>query len=183
VRVLFDEVPAPLIHTSSTQTTVIVPYGIGGRTSTRVQVEYRSIRSASIDVPVAQSAPGLFTLGGSQGAILNQDSTVNGAQNGAQPGTIVSIYATGEGATTPPGIEGSIVAAGALAKPLLPVGVTIGGRQAEVLYAGSAPGLPAGVFQVNARIPLETPAGASVPVVLTVGSASSQGGATLFVRP
>lgn len=181
VRVLFDGLPAPLLYASTGQTTAIVPYGIGGRVSTRVQVEYRGVSSTALDVPVAASAPGLFMSGGtSQGAILNQDSTVNSSTNGAQPGTIVSLYATGEGVTIPPGIAGTI-ASSALSAPALPVRVTFGGRDAEVLYAGSAPGLPVGMLQVNARLPVDAAAGA-VPVVVIVGSASSQSTATVFVR-
>jgi uncharacterized protein (TIGR03437 family) len=121
--------------------------------------------------------------GGPQGAILNQDNTTNGTQNGAQPGSIVSIYATGEGVTAPASLEGAIVSPNALTKPVLPVTATIGGITAEILYAGSAPGMPAGLIQINARIPAGVPVGAAAPVVLTIGSATSQSGVTVFVRP
>jgi uncharacterized protein (TIGR03437 family) len=43
-------------------------------------------------------------------------------------------------------------AAPPLACPLQPVSVTIAGIPAEVLFAGSAPGL-IGVMQINARVP------------------------------
>jgi uncharacterized protein (TIGR03437 family) len=184
VRVWFDEQPAPLLHVSAQQITVIAPYSISGRPSVRVQVDYNGNRSAIRPVQVAASAPGLFTAGGSaQGAILNSDGTLNGSFNGAEAGSIVSLFATGEGDTVPGGVEGAIVPSTALARPLLPVSVTIGGLRAEVIYAGSAPGLPAGLMQVNARIPAEITVGAAAPVVLTVGDASSQPGVTLFVRP
>ena len=49
-------------------------------------------------------------------------------------------------------------------RPLLPVGVRIGGRVADVTYAGAAPGLVAGMLQVNARVPADTPRGTNVPV-------------------
>jgi uncharacterized protein (TIGR03437 family) len=90
------------------------------------------------------------------------------------------IYATGEGQTTPAGVDGAVTGA-TLQRPVLPVRVTIGGQEAEVLYAGSAPGLVAGVLQVNARVPALARRG-SVPVVITVGAAASQGGVTLAVR-
>ena len=184
VRVWFDEQLAPLLHVSAQQITVVAPYSIAGRSTVRMQVEYGTQRSAIREVPVAPSSPALFTIGGSsQGAILNQDATVNGTFNGAEPGSIVSLFATGEGMTAPNGVEGAIVPSTALARPLLPVSVTIAGRPAEVLYAGSAPGQPAGLMQVNVRIPADTPAGLPAPVVLTIGNASSQPGVTLFVRP
>jgi uncharacterized protein (TIGR03437 family) len=51
--------------------------------------------------------------------------------------------------------------------------VRIGGLPADVLYAGEAPGLAAGILQVNARIPATVPAGTQVPVILKIGDASS----------
>ena len=39
-RVLFDNVPAPVIYASTGQTSVMVPYGVFGRTTTNIVVEY-----------------------------------------------------------------------------------------------------------------------------------------------
>jgi uncharacterized protein (TIGR03437 family) len=64
---------------------------------------------------------------------------------------------------------------------MLPVSLTIGGQTAKVIYAGSAPGLVAGVMQVEAIVPSGAGSGA-VPVLLTVGTATSQQGATLNVK-
>lgn len=184
VQVLFDDQPAPLIHVSGTQITAVVPYSMSGRSAARLTVISGGIRSSVREVAVASSAPGLFTTGGSaQAAALNQDGTVNGAQNGARPGSIISLFATGEGLTTPQSVEGAISAPSALARPLLPVSVLIGGRPAEVLYAGSAPGQLAGLLQVNVRIPEDTPTGAAASVQLQIGSAVSQAGVAVFVRP
>jgi len=52
---------------------------------------------------------------------------------------------------------------------------------AEVVYAGAAPGLVAGVMQVNVRIPLNAPSG-NVAIVLQVGDAFSQPGTTIAIR-
>jgi uncharacterized protein (TIGR03437 family) len=182
VRVWFDDQPAPLLFVSATEIGAIVPYAVAARQVTRVSVEYAGVRSSPREIAVTASAPSLFTVGGSaQGAILNQDGSLNGLQNGAQPGTIVVLYATGEGLTIPGGIDGMIVPSNALARPVLPVSVTVGGRPAEVVYAGSAPGQVAGLMQVNARLAADTPVGAQ-QVLLTVGNASSQSGVTLSVR-
>jgi len=62
------------------------------------------------------------------------------------------------------------------------VSVTIGGQPAEVLYAGSAPGLVAGLLQVNARVTDGIPSGDAVPVVLSIGSASSPSTVTMAVQ-
>jgi uncharacterized protein (TIGR03437 family) len=174
-RVLFDDIPAPIIHTSAGQVTAIVPYALAGRFTTRVQVEYLGVRSAPAEVAVAPGAPGIFTRGGTnQGAIINQNGGVNDVQDGAVVGTVISIYATGEGRLIPETVEGSIAVSELLLRPVLPVFVEIGGQRAEVLYAGAAPGLPVGVLQVNARVPPNIPRGAAVPVVLIVDQAVSR---------
>jgi uncharacterized protein (TIGR03437 family) len=44
------------------------------------------------------------------------------------------------------------------------VSVEIGGRTADVLYAGAAPGLVSGVTQINVRVPPATAPGAAIVV-------------------
>jgi len=182
-RVLFDGRAAPLLYADLTQMSLVVPYLIAGKTGTRLEVECRGQRSEAVPLAVAESAPGIFTLdasGQGAGAVLNQDNSVNSALNPAARGSVVQIFATGEGQTEPPGVDGK-PAAEPLPKPRLPVSVTIGGLPAQVLYAGGAPGLIAGVFQVNARVP-EGAAPGAMPLVLSVGRASSQPGVTVAVE-
>ena len=93
----------------------------------------------------------------------------------------MTLFATGAGQTDPTGVDGQ-VAAGTLPKPLLPISVWIGGMNASVLYAGAAPGGVAGLLQVNCIVPLTAPTGLSVPIVLVVGTASSQAGVTIAIR-
>jgi uncharacterized protein (TIGR03437 family) len=181
---LFNDVPAPLLYTSASQLSAIVPYEVDGQTQTSIQVEYQGIRSAPLIVPVAPTAPGVFTLdlsGSGQGAIVNQDGTVNGPANPAASGDIVSIYGTGEGETVPPGTDGIILTAADLCRPVQTVTVSIAGQSADVLYAGSAGDSVAGLLQVNARIPMGVAPGTAVPVTITVGG-SSQAGVTMAVK-
>ena len=183
-RVLFDDVAAPLIYVSAAQTSAVVPYAVAGKASTQVQIEYRGIKSAAVSLPVAASAPGIFTVestGRGQGAILNQDGSVNGAANRAAKGSVVVLFCTGEGQTDPPGVDGKL-AGDVLPKPRLPVSVRIGGLPAEVLYAGAAPGLVGGVLQVNVKLPEGMASGTAVPVLLTIGDATSPAGVTLAVQ-
>ena len=184
VRVLFDGVAAPLLYVSRTQIGAIVPYAVSGQSSTRVQVEYAGVRSFPVELPVVAANPAIFSLemsGRGPGAILNEDGSVNSAANPAEKGSVVSIYATGEGQTDPWGVDGR-VAGDRPPKPLLPVSITIGGVPAEIQYAGGAPTLVAGVFQINAVVPSNVPSGRSIPVVLTIGEASSQEGITMAIR-
>jgi uncharacterized protein (TIGR03437 family) len=148
-----------------------------------MQVVYQGFRSDTIAIDVAGAAPGLFTIdasGTGLGAILNQDTRVNSPTNAAAKNSVISLFATGEGQTNPSGVDGKLARA-PLPRPILAVTVQIGGRDAVVLYAGAAPGLPAGVMQVNARIPAQTPTGL-VPVTIAVGGASSQARVTLAVQ-
>ena len=83
------------------------------------------------------------------------------------------LYATGEGQTGPPGVDG-LIAGAQPPKPLAPVRVEIGGIEAEVLYQGGVPTQVAGLMQVTARVPQGATAGNMVFVVIQVGGASSQ---------
>lgn len=181
-RVLFDGVAAPLIYVSAGQVSAIVPYAVASRTATDLVIEYRGVRSNAVSVPVVAAKPGLFTANASgtgPGAIRNQDLSVNTSSNPAARGSIVVLYATGEGATDPAGVDGQ-VAANVYPKPRLPVAVRIGGVNAEVLYAGAAPSLVAGVMQVNAKVPDNVPDG-NVPIQIVVGNAESPAGVTVAV--
>ena len=182
-QVLFNNVAAPLIYVRSDQVAAIVPNGVGGQSTAKVQVQYQNQSSPSFSIPVSQTAPGIFTLdqtGRGQGAILNQDNTINGRLSAAPPGSIVVLWATGQGPSDPDWAEDAL-ATEPLPKPTNPVKVTIGGQDAEVLYAGAAPGLAA-VMQLNVRVPTGIKTGSAVPIVLTIGNASSQPGVTLAVQ-
>jgi uncharacterized protein (TIGR03437 family) len=183
-RVFFDSVPAPLVYTVENQLSAVVPYAVAGKPSTQVQVEYRGTRSAPVTLQLAPAAPAIFTLdssGRGGGAILNQDSSVNSPANPARIGSVVSIFATGEGQTSPAGIDGK-PGSDPVPHPILPVSVTIGGQTVTPSYAGGAPGSVAGVMQVNVQIPSGIQTGSAVPVILQVGNASSKAGVTIAVQ-
>ncbi len=183
-QVFFDNIAAPMIYSSATQVSVIVPYEVARKVSTTMKVEYLGIASLSQTVRVIDSSPGIFVANASgQGAILNQDTSPNSAKNPAAAGSVISIFATGEGQTDPLGKDGVLNAnALPLPKPELKVSVEINGEPAEVTYYGGAPGQVAGMLQVNARIPSDVPAGSAVPITITVGAATSQSGVTVAVK-
>jgi uncharacterized protein (TIGR03437 family) len=182
--VSFNGIQAPIIYAGAAQTAAILPYGITG-SAAQATVTYQGLTSAAFSVPVASSAPGIFTYDSSgQGpaAAVNQDGvTVNTAATPTKIGDIISLYATGEGQTTPAGVDGK-PASVPYPQPNLTVTATVGGQNAQVKYAGGAPGEVAGLMQVNVQIPAGIATGDAVPVVLRVGSASSQGGVTIAVR-
>lgn len=195
VRVLFDGIPAVLTMASDKQVNAIVPYALAGNTSTVVQVEYQGVKSNALTVPITASAPGLATLNASgkgEGAILNQDTSLNSTTNPAAVGSVIVLFGTGAGQMNPVGIDGIIPGAVPF-MPVLPVSVTIGGQNAPVLYAGDAPSLVSGVLQINVQVPSGLTPGPQ-PVVLTVesclppracpqtGTASSQADYTVVIK-
>jgi uncharacterized protein (TIGR03437 family) len=181
-QVFFDGTAAPIIAVTNGQVNVMVPYGVSGRAATAVQVSYLGVLSTPISYNVAATVPGIYTLnqaGSGQGAIENQDYSINGSNNPAAKGSVVSIYMTGEGITSPPSVTGQLAVS--LNKPVLPVTATINGVAATVQYAGSAPGEVYGVMQVNVQIPANAPTG-TLPIVITVGTTNTQTGVTLAVQ-
>jgi uncharacterized protein (TIGR03437 family) len=186
-QVLFDGIAAPIVYAMDNQTSVMVPYEVSGRASTSVQVVYKGVPSDPVVYNVAAAVPGIYTMnsqGSGPGAILNQDGvTVNSSSAPAAKGSVVSVYMTGEGVTAPANVTGSITPPGSTAKkPVALISATVGGVPATVEFAGSAPGMVAGIAQVNVRIPANAPSGPAVPIVISVGQAGSQSGVTLAVQ-
>jgi uncharacterized protein (TIGR03437 family) len=183
VSALIGGYPAPILYASQTQINTVVPYEVSGQSAITVQTLNMLKPTPQWTVPSATSAPEIFTadatgLGG--GAILNADSSLNSPSNPAVQGTPIQIFATGEGLTNPPGQTGSV--ATGEHQPVVPVGVNIGGVQAQVVYEGSAPGEIQGLFQINAIVPNGITPGNAVPILLTVGQAQSQTGVTIAVQ-
>jgi uncharacterized protein (TIGR03437 family) len=181
-QVFFDGIAAPIVYVQFGQTAVVVPYEVAGKSSTQVQVVHNGLKSPLVTIPVGLAAPGLFTAsasGSGQAAMLNQNGQINSAQFPAAPGSIVTLFGTGEGQSNPIPVDGSVTAA-PFPKPVQSVTVQIGGQPADVLYAGPAPSLVAGVLQVNVRVPANVSSG-NASVVVTVGSVSSAPGVTMSV--
>jgi uncharacterized protein (TIGR03437 family) len=135
-------------------------------------------------VQVAPSAPGLFSVnfsGTGQAVVYNADNSVNSASNPAARGSIIQIFGTGEGQTSPPGQDG-LFATGLPPKPALPVSVMIGSvPQTQFAYIGGVPGEPPGILQVNVTVASGTPTG-NQPLIVQVGTASSQPDLTVAIK-
>jgi len=184
VQVYFNGNPAPIYYVSQTQLNAIIPYEVAGQQTVNLVAVYQGNASAPFPVAVAAAKIAIFTndsSGHGQGAILNQDYSLNGPANPAPRGQYVFIYGTGEGPTTPPGVDGRITTGTPLPKVSLKCSVTIGGQSAMLNYCGEAPGFTAGLVQINARIPDSVTPGV-VPVSITVGGVTSQTGVTVAVK-
>jgi uncharacterized protein (TIGR03437 family) len=203
--VAIDGNPAPILYTSPTQVSCIVPYAL----STKVQsppikvnltVNYGSV-SPNQSVTLVAADPGIFTTDASgigQGAILNINGvtgnmTVNSATNPATKGSAVAIYVTGFGTTqcvdgtglnlcSATATEANLITG--VVTPKLPITVSIDGITAQLVGTGyQAPvGSVPGVLQINAAVPAGVTARNTVPVVVTVGTALSQTKVTMAVK-
>jgi uncharacterized protein (TIGR03437 family) len=183
-RVLFDSTPAPVLFTSADQVGAVVPYVAALAPTTHVQVEYLGSRSAPVEIPVSAVAPGIFSVdasGAGQAAVINEDGSLNSADRPAPRGSIVTVFCTGEGQTSPPGVDGKI-ADQILPRPLFPVSVKIGGASVTPLYAAAAGAAVAGALQVNVEIPASVTPGSHVPIQIQIGTASSQPNVTIAVK-
>ncbi len=144
--VSFGDYSAPLISVQDGLIVCFAPFEITGATKISVNVDGQS--SNSVLVSVSPSAP--YVL-----AIVNQDGTTNSADHPAPQGSVLTLYVTGLGLTSPLSQDGS-VSAPPLAVPALGVSAYINSNQVQPQFAAAADGLIAGITQVNLQIPVET---------------------------
>ncbi len=157
-QVLFNAVSAPIL--SETPLLVRVPVSVAGTVQITIQNEGAQI--AQIIANVVDAAPALFANSSGQASVINQDGTLNSPENPAARGSVISLFGTGEG------VSG------------LPFYVSLGGYAATVLYAGPSGNYP-GMFQINAQVPSGYFPGGTLPVVVGVGTFTTQSGLTVSV--
>ncbi len=163
-QLLFDGQAATIFYINATQINALAPASLTANANTKISIVVDGAPILSVSMPVVAAAPGIFTVanGTGQAAANNQDGSLNSASNPASRGTVVSLFATGQGS----GAGG--------------VTVTIAGYNAPLLYAGAAPGFP-GLMQINAQIPSGFLPPGIQSVLLSVGGAVSQAGVTIAI--
>ena len=168
VSVTMNNLPAPLYFVSGTQLAALVPFNLQGQRATIV-VDNNGARSNPVDVPIALTAPGVFSLdrnGIGPGAILHPDFRFVTTASPARRGETILVYLTGLGPVSPAIADG---APGRGAEPFNRTTQTprvhIGSKVGTVTYAGLAPGLP-GLYQVNVTIPNDAPTGSAIPLAI-----------------
>jgi uncharacterized protein (TIGR03437 family) len=158
VQVTFDSTPAPLLWVQDQQINVVAPWSLTPGQTTQVCVSYKTVKTNCLTWPVAQTAPGVFTVDGTYAAALNQDGTVNSANNPASLNSTVMVFATGLGPITPAQADGTLVAP-PLPTNALPVQAytLIPGfgeylAQLDLTYAGPASNFVAGMSQIAFKV-------------------------------
>ena len=170
-----------MVYTLNSQLAAVLPSNtpVGNGTLT---VSYNGL-SGSTPIVVVASAVGILTqneTGKGPASATHVNNQLITATNAANSNEEIQIYATGGGQTSPSSSTGGV--AQVAASIVLPASVTIGGVNAQVLYAGNAPGEVEGVVQINAMVPPSVTPGAALPVLVTIGGISSQTGVTIAVR-
>jgi uncharacterized protein (TIGR03437 family) len=146
VQVTFDGVAVPLLSVSAQEIDLIGPFELTN-SATTMQVVYNGVKSNPVQVAVTGTV--LQILG-----VFNEDFSPNSAANPAQAGSHMMLYLAGAGQTNPPSQDGQVNAAplAALATPIQLRWVGTDFNNPTILpvtFAGAAPGLAAGIFQVN----------------------------------
>jgi len=177
-QVLFDGEDAPLISVQASEILAIAPQDVASKSSVTVAVENQGA-TASVGLIAAAAAPGIFVSSDTQAAAINEDGSLNGTDDPAPVGSILALFLTGTGVTEPPTSDG-VLPGLPLPQLALPVTVTIGGVVAEVVYAGSALGLP-GLAQVNIRVPAVAASDAA-PIRVAVGGISRSQFVTIAIQ-
>ena len=158
-RVIFDGTPAPLISVQESLILCMTPFGVAGKNLTSVQIERNGVAAPGVLIGVTATALEPDVL-----AVANQDGAANSSSNPTHWGQVVTLYVTGTGDTVPSVPDGAIYQA-----PLpVPLSKTIHSFPGSLDYVGAAPGMVAGVWQINVRMSAPNPASNSNPVNLVV---------------
>jgi len=201
--VLFDGVAGTPTFVSSTQINVIVPWEVANRASTNMVVMVNNVPSAGMTIGINPVAPGTYTLSatgsGQASAVDVSTGQINGPATGVQigggtiqtfpaaGGSFISVFGTGGGVTNPPGTDGTFNS-GTQLMPFVnwtqgssTVTATIGGMPAFVQFAGAAPTLITGVWQLNIQIPNGLASGPQ-PLLITINGQQTQSNVTVNVQ-
>jgi uncharacterized protein (TIGR03437 family) len=170
VTVRINNQPAPLYAVTPQQVNFFVPWTVTGTTAA-VTVTSGATTSPETQVPVNSWNPGLFLIDGRAAAQNSEGYTLVTPQNAMPRGGVVVLYGTGFGPVSNAPANGAAALADPISRVNERVDVSIGGRPAQVLFAGLTPGA-AGLYQLNVLVPADAPTG-EVDVIVTVGGVRS----------
>jgi uncharacterized protein (TIGR03437 family) len=155
VKVLINNIEAPISYVSAHQIAALVPFGIINDPVAQFQVNNNGQLSNVVTEYVNQTTPGVFTQdssGSGYAAALHKNGSLVTPDSPAEPGETVAVYMSGLGTVFPAILDG----VGAPSNPPSNTSNTftadISGTLANIAFEGLAPGF-AGLYQVNIQIP------------------------------
>jgi uncharacterized protein (TIGR03437 family) len=182
VQVLLGGQPLPLLYVSPAQIDAVVPYDASVGVPSSIQVLNGGLQSLPETVVVSSAQPAIFILpqfGPAQAAVVGSGGLAI-PQSPVTAGDRITIYCEGLGPVAPVLTAGNLVPSDRLYRTTGAVSVSIGGQPATVEFSGLAPG-SVGEYQINAVVPADIITGDAVPVVISVGGATSLA-ATIALR-
>ena len=171
--VTVNNTPAPIFYSTPSQLGIQIPFEAAGQTTATVQVTVNSQTSVPRTINLSATSPGIFTLnqlGTGIAGVLHEDGiTLVTAQNPARPNEVVTFFATGFGALTPPLATGAPSTGN---QTVAVATVTVDGIPAEVQFSGATSGF-VGLNHIKVRIPPSTRTAPDIPVALTIDGKQS----------
>ena len=160
--VSFDGYSAPLLSVEDGLILCFAPFEITG--TTQVTVTADGQKSNTVRIGVAPTAAYILS-------IANQDGSMNSADHPAPQGSVLTIYVTGLGLTSPLSQDGSVSVA-PLPVPVASISAYIDQSQVQPQFVAAAYGMIAGITQINVQVPIA--AYTSNPVIVSIGQAFAQ---------
>ncbi len=154
-QVTVNGVPGQLFGANTSQANFLIPAAVSPGPAT-ISVRVGGAELANGQATITATGPGIFVLYGADpaqpGAVENQDYSVNSSSNPAAAGSVVQIFATGDGP----------LAASAQ--------VFFADTPAQVLFSGDLAPYP-GLWQINAVVPPGL--SGQIPVFITTSNLAS----------
>jgi uncharacterized protein (TIGR03437 family) len=170
--------PGRLHFVSPTQINVQIPWECEGLATVSMKVSIGDFSSEVVTLRLRPANPAFFeyTEPGTNRrfiAALDSNFALVGSNNAVPRGGIAQLYANGLGRVNNRPGSGLASPSNPLASTVEIPELTIGGRAAQVLFSGLAPGI-VGLYQVNVSVPNDAPAGPDVEVVLRQSGVTSK---------
>ena len=190
-KLLLNGNPLPVVFANANRIVAVLPNDLQTSGGVQLTASNNGVISNPVNMPAAAASPGIYSADNSgfgQGYILNADGTRNSQSNPAVPGTPITIFATGVGQVSNVG-------------PYVVTDQTVAVFIDEFYVSGIAavmkpvPGLPGNVYEISVYAPdlaklfsanpdVHNPViPPEVPVTLFIGSAESQQGVAIWLKP
>jgi uncharacterized protein (TIGR03437 family) len=167
----------PLQFSADGQVNAVIPYDVLANTTQQLIVANGPALSIPQTVVIAPAQPAVFAQADGSGVVFGVAPGASAqipvsADHPVSAGYAIVIYCAGLGPVDPAVEAGAAAPSAPPAQTTNPVTVTIGGKDAQVFFGGLVGGF-AGLYQVNAYVPVGITPGAAVPLIVTVAGFES----------
>jgi uncharacterized protein (TIGR03437 family) len=171
-QVIIGGIPAPIYYASNGQVNAQIPFELAPNKAYQIVVQANGALTSPESIQLSTSSPGIAAF--ANGQLLGQhlDGSLISDTSPAKPGEIVVFYLSGLGATDIPLASGAAAPLDQLIRPVVTPTLKVNNAEVPVLFAGLTPGL-VGLFQVNFKVPDNSPDGALPLLVIQSGITSN----------